>query len=104
MPRKIRVWAPEGQPPAAYFNELGQLVRDRHVARDSQGKPMSEGEEVFETAEIVRHIRRGELVIEAPKPAPSKPPDPVQPSPPPKPKALEFEAIEAETASDRSEE
>lgn len=76
MPTKIRVWSPETEPPVAYYNELGQLVRGRFYARDVSGKPLPEGEEVLETAEVIRDIRRGHLTTKAPEGQPAPTPEP----------------------------
>lgn len=81
MPTKIRVWAPEGEPPVAYYNDRGELVRGRFYARDANGKPLPEGEEVFESAEVIRDIRRGHLTTKAPEGQPSTSPESAPPAP-----------------------
>jgi len=67
----IRVWAPEGAPPVPYRNTDGAIVRGRFIARGSDGKPLPEGEEVHESSQLLRDIRRGELTNKAPSQKPA---------------------------------
>lgn len=72
MADRIRVYAVPGQPPVQFRSEDGELVRGRWIARERTEPflPLAEGEEVVQTVEVLKDIRRGHLATKPP-PSPS---------------------------------
>ena len=68
MTEKVRVYAVPGQPPVQYRSEDGELVRGRWIARERTEPfaPLPEGEEVVQTVEVLKDIRRGHLTTKPP--------------------------------------
>ena len=68
MATKVRVFAVPGQPGVQYRTDDGVLVHGRWIARERTEpfNPLAEGEEVTETVEVLKDIRRGHLSTKPP--------------------------------------